>query len=152
MYITEQLKWNHLGSQSLRLSSYDLGGEIMFSGLSTKVEGFDYVEGDGEIDNDLSKVFSRCYHDKNDDSKGIKHRSYSPAVDRSRLGVKYGKESLFNLDVFKYSSREWNSRIKVTQSNAKRSKRRKRRMIDSCLLYTSPSPRDRTRSRMPSSA
>ena len=26
------------------------------------------------------------------------------------------------------------------------------RVIDSCLLYTSPSPRDRTRSRMPSSA
>ena len=25
-------------------------------------------------------------------------------------------------------------------------------MIDNCLLYTSPSPRDRTRSRMPSSA
>ena len=25
-------------------------------------------------------------------------------------------------------------------------------LIDSCLLYTSPSPRDRTRSRMPSSA
>ena len=26
------------------------------------------------------------------------------------------------------------------------------RMLDGCLLYTSPSPRDRTRSRMPSSA
>ena len=25
-------------------------------------------------------------------------------------------------------------------------------MVNSCLLYTSPSPRDRTRSRMPSSA
>jgi len=25
-------------------------------------------------------------------------------------------------------------------------------IIDACLLYTSPSPRDRTRSRMPSSA
>ena len=25
-------------------------------------------------------------------------------------------------------------------------------MVQSCLLYTSPSPRDRTRSRMPSSA
>ena len=25
-------------------------------------------------------------------------------------------------------------------------------MVDACLLYTSPSPRDRTRSRMPSSA
>ena len=28
----------------------------------------------------------------------------------------------------------------------------KRTLINSCLLYTSPSPRDRTRSRMPSSA
>ena len=27
-----------------------------------------------------------------------------------------------------------------------------REVLDSCLLYTSPSPRDRTRSRMPSSA
>ena len=27
-----------------------------------------------------------------------------------------------------------------------------RRVFDICLLYTSPSPRDRTRSRMPSSA
>ena len=27
-----------------------------------------------------------------------------------------------------------------------------RKFIDPCLLYTSPSPRDRTRSRMPSSA
>ena len=27
-----------------------------------------------------------------------------------------------------------------------------RRIIETCLLYTSPSPRDRTRSRMPSSA
>ena len=29
---------------------------------------------------------------------------------------------------------------------------RKRSLLDICLLYTSPSPRDRTRSRMPSSA
>ena len=29
---------------------------------------------------------------------------------------------------------------------------RSRLVIDPCLLYTSPSPRDRTRSRMPSSA
>ena len=30
--------------------------------------------------------------------------------------------------------------------------RRLQRMVSFCLLYTSPSPRDRTRSRMPSSA
>ena len=28
----------------------------------------------------------------------------------------------------------------------------KKKKLDACLLYTSPSPRDRTRSRMPSSA
>ena len=28
----------------------------------------------------------------------------------------------------------------------------KQKLVDTCLLYTSPSPRDRTRSRMPSSA
>ena len=30
--------------------------------------------------------------------------------------------------------------------------RRGRRLVDACLLYTSPSPRDRQKSRMPSSA
>ena len=35
----------------------------------------------------------------------------------------------------------------VKQSSVKADKK-----LDSCLLYTSPSPRDRTRSRMPSSA
>ena len=31
-------------------------------------------------------------------------------------------------------------------------RRRQERLLQICLLYTSPSPRDRTRSRMPSSA
>ena len=31
-------------------------------------------------------------------------------------------------------------------------KRQRTRILNTCLLYTSPSPRDRTRSRMPSSA
>ena len=33
-----------------------------------------------------------------------------------------------------------------------RSERIRDELVESCLLYTSPSPRDRTRSRMPSSA
>ena len=37
-------------------------------------------------------------------------------------------------------------------SNAEDRKKFRKNMIDICLLYTSPSPRDRTRSRMPSSA
>ena len=39
---------------------------------------------------------------------------------------------------------------KVALNDARRRLRKARR--DRCLLYTSPSPRDRTRSRMPSSA
>ena len=42
-------------------------------------------------------------------------------------------------DCFNKASEEPDSRIIIPESN-------------SCLLYTSPSPRDRTRSRMPSSA
>ena len=34
----------------------------------------------------------------------------------------------------------------------KKKKNLKKAMAKNCLLYTSPSPRDRTRSRMPSSA
>ena len=40
----------------------------------------------------------------------------------------------------------------VTESKKKKSKQKKTKMCLSCLLYTSPSPRDRQKSRMPSSA
>ena len=41
------------------------------------------------------------------------------------------------------------NRYRITVQVANRAKRRR---YEDCLLYTSPSPRDRTRSRMPSSA
>ena len=44
---------------------------------------------------------------------------------------------------------QWQS---VAEGKAKDKWERKGCQISSCLLYTSPSPRDRTRSRMPSSA
>ena len=44
-------------------------------------------------------------------------------------------------DIVNYAEKSYGSGSKGGQSNSK-----------SCLLYTSPSPRDRTRSRMPSSA
>ena len=42
-------------------------------------------------------------------------------------------------------------RVTTTKARAKALRNEAERMI-TCLLYTSPSPRDRTRSRMPSSA
>ena len=41
---------------------------------------------------------------------------------------------------------------KQSHENGILSEEEKKWLIRSCLLYTSPSPRDRTRSRMPSSA
>ena len=42
--------------------------------------------------------------------------------------------------------------IRIEDTDRERSKKQYEEDIISCLLYTSPSPRDRTRSRMPSSA
>ena len=42
--------------------------------------------------------------------------------------------------------------IKEQQAEERAVRALEREQSDSCLLYTSPSPRDRTRSRMPSSA
>ena len=45
------------------------------------------------------------------------------------------------------------SHMLIRRSNSAKRKMRQSDLVDvSCLLYTSPSPRDRTRSRMPSSA
>src|SRR5664280_3815196 len=45
---------------------------------------------------------------------------------------------------------EYNNRLK--KANAYQAPQEKQDLSKTCLLYTSPSPRDRTRSRMPSSA
>ena len=49
-----------------------------------------------------------------------------------------------SVDIYIYSQDYWSIRPDIVASTS--------RVKYSCLLYTSPSPRDRTRSRMPSSA
>ena len=64
---------------------------------------------------------------------------------RKKLGVKRH----LKLIAVQNNSMQWESYIyqmKVRESDSKRVP------MKGCLLYTSPSPRDRTRSRMPSSA
>ena len=51
------------------------------------------------------------------------------------------------IDAYIKKEREW-KKHKLVQAN----EIKKLEKVNSCLLYTSPSPRDRTRSRMPSSA
>ena len=55
-----------------------------------------------------------------------------PGALRKSLGIKKGK--------------------KIPASKLKAAAKKKGKLGQRCLLYTSPSPRDRTRSRMPSSA
>ena len=53
-------------------------------------------------------------------------------------------------DIEKIINEAWENRDNVNQDSEQSLKDTINQMI--CLLYTSPSPRDRTRSRMPSSA
>ena len=58
-------------------------------------------------------------------------------------------------DYFELSREKENLEASIMESVKNRfefAKRRLRELEEACLLYTSPSPRDRTRSRMPSSA
>ena len=51
-----------------------------------------------------------------------------------------------------YCARDVEVFLKLLKSNFKFSNLKDHHKTNTCLLYTSPSPRDRTRSRMPSSA
>ena len=66
-----------------------------------------------------------------------------PAYEMQNSMMKFVKESLIDADVLIYM-------IAINEDQTKDQKLVDK--IKNCLLYTSPSPRDRTRSRMPSSA
>ena len=57
-------------------------------------------------------------------------------------------------DILFHNSGDGIARIAINRPEKRNAFRPKTvcEMLDACLLYTSPSPRDRTRSRMPSSA
>ena len=59
-----------------------------------------------------------------------------------------------NLDFRPASYTDFDDPVSLVTNGIKGQMRREmaRDMLTACLLYTSPSPRDRTRSRMPSSA
>ena len=58
-----------------------------------------------------------------------------------------GKDMMFAMDIYKYEPP-----VKQVQLSSSKKIRYQSNPNFTCLLYTSPSPRDRTRSRMPSSA
>ena len=69
----------------------------------------------------------------------------------ARMGAEAVRELLLNLDLDSEIA-QLREEIPATNSETKIKKFSKRLKLMDCLLYTSPSPRDRTRSRMPSSA
>ena len=82
-------------------------------------------------------------------------------IPKSRVGAKlvlrYAKD--LTPDNIKIARKEiaFNQAMNRFETGGRPSKKNRRDLMDfirskSCLLYTSPSPRDRTRSRMPSSA
>ena len=72
-------------------------------------------------------------------------------------GVCYGKHNNYSLEkvfgqVSKRMTKFISERLNMDMSEAKELQTNYFYKYNTCLLYTSPSPRDRTRSRMPSSA
>ena len=63
-----------------------------------------------------------------------------------------GKANEWKLDVITYEIRDKDSKIVAEYEGRDKQAAAQADADKSCLLYTSPSPRDRTRSRMPSSA
>ena len=85
------------------------------------------------------------------DSKHDDHESMMlSANDRSRWAMIYAmvEHGTFSIDQVIKEDRRWNTIDKVVHRGVDG----ELHQYSSCLLYTSPSPRDRTRSRMPSSA
>ena len=86
---------------------------------------------------------------------GIKHKKGKADKQRSKIFSKLSKEITVAAKLGDKNP-EMNARLRSAIQSARSANMPKdniERAIDkSCLLYTSPSPRDRTRSRMPSSA
>ena len=83
----------------------------------------------------------------------IKEKELADILANSKIEVKYDLKALDTGNVFvEYKSRGKSSGISNTQSDFYCFAFENTMHIIPCLLYTSPSPRDRTRSRMPSSA
>ena len=73
------------------------------------------------------------------------------SVIRDRENFSYCVQYLDALHPNRQLERDLQKEAKRKEKEAKE-KENKRKRLESCLLYTSPSPRDRTRTRMPSSA
>ena len=79
----------------------------------------------------------------------IKHKGLFKALYVDRAGI-FGGPKRCNFSQVKRACEEIG--IEIIFANSAQGKGRIERSFDTCLLYTSPSPRDATLSRMPSSA
>ena len=94
-------------------------------------------------------------------SHGFKHKSRSVMTKKSPRGVSFllreyqeGQQALVIIDPRQHKGlphRRYHGKVGVITNVGRRAITLSVK-LGNCLLYTSPSPRDRTRSRMPSSA
>ena len=85
------------------------------------------------------------FSDSKNNQSDFNYEAWETTVSRAEAVLLAGRASEKSLEILRDEISNWRSRFKSSISiNSDR--------ISLCLLYTSPSPRDRTRSRMPSSA
>ena len=121
-----------LGSSSTLINNLS-----KFSGVDPYELNTKFFNGSG-YDIACADSSSSLLYRLNDNKKEIKQINFNPSF-RDKLHFIYLNKKQNSLDEIKNFREKINSKIGITE-------------ISDCLLYTSPSPRDRTRSRMPSSA
>ena len=120
-----------------------LGEPQTHLGLKSMIKEVD-EDNDGQISfREFMLIFKKA-HDGTLEVEGL--RTIANVCDVTQEGVK-GAKSFFEAKV-----KEQTRDAKFEQEIKEEQEKKKKKPNTPCLLYTSPSPRDRTRSRMPSSA
>ena len=107
---------------------------------------------DWVVDKEMDQELKIAHQEELDQRKDLLQDSIKILNDREKE-ILYARRLNENPSTLEDLSKKYKiSRERIRQIENKAFEKLQKHMLNSCLLYTSPSPRDRTRSRMPSSA
>ena len=128
----------------------------LLSCIKTDSEGYPLVSSDGYVNEDtrISWTNNKSYIPQNKNSHNISWPLFTSSVNpkKPQKPMRSRKVRIKPTSEQAQILRFWMSAHRKTYNEALRLVKDKKAKVNSCLLYTSPSPRDGLLSRMPSSA